>query len=169
MKTVFITGASSGIGKATAQLFHQKGWNVVATLRNPQAEKEWEHVNNVKVLRCDVSNLDSIQAAIREGVAAFQGVDLLVNNAGYGTLGPLESASYEQIKRQLDTNLLGLISVTKEMLPHFRERKSGVIINISSIAGIITSPLAALYNATKWGVDKPLIPTFLSVSKLSRN
>jgi NAD(P)-dependent dehydrogenase (short-subunit alcohol dehydrogenase family) len=153
MKTVFITGASSGIGKATAKLFQKKGWNVIATMRNPQAEKELTGFDNVKVVHCDVTDLESVKTAIREGVAAFKSIDVLINNAGYGAIGPLEAATHEQIKREIDTNLLGLIAVTKEMLPYFRKQKSGAIINMSSVAGIITSPLVALYNATKWGVE----------------
>lgn len=153
MKTVFITGASSGIGKETAKLFQKKGWNVIATMRSPQSENELTKLGNVKVVQCDVTDRESIKNAISEGVAAFKRIDVLVNNAGYYVLGPLEAATYEQIGRQIDTNLLGVIAVTKEMVPHFRRQKSGVIINLSSIAGVISIPLQSLYHATKWGVE----------------
>ncbi|MCL1919043.1 MAG: SDR family oxidoreductase [Peptococcaceae bacterium] len=153
MKTVLITGASSGIGKETAKLFQAKGWNVIATMRNPQTEEELTKLENVKVIPCDVTNQESIKTAVAEGVATFGGVDVLVNNAGYYTLGPLEAATHEQIKRQLDTNLLGLIEVTQAVIPYFRKQKSGTIINISSIAGIVSIPLQSLYHATKWGVE----------------
>jgi len=153
MKTVFITGASSGIGKETAKLFHAMGWNVIATMRNPGAEEELGSLENVKILHCDVTNKDSIKAAIQEGINTFKSIDVLVNNAGYYVLGPLEMATHEQIKRQIDTNLFGLIESTREMIPHFRAQKSGTIINISSIAGVISIPLQSLYHATKWGVE----------------
>jgi len=153
VKTVFITGASSGIGKETAKFFQKMGWNVVAAMRDPQAEDELTKFENVKLLACDVTNQDSIKNAVKEGAAFFNGIDVLVNNAGYYTLGPLEATSHEQIKRQIDTNLMGLIDVTKEVLPYFRKQKSGTIINISSIAGIISIPLQSLYHAAKWGVE----------------
>lgn len=153
MKTVFITGASSGIGKETAKLFQVMGWNVIATMRNPSAEEELVKLKNVKVLQCDVTNQDSIKTAISEGINTFKSIDALVNNAGYYILGPFETATHEQIKQQIDTNLLGLIEVTKEIIPYFRKQKSGTIINLSSIAGVISIPLQSLYHATKWGVE----------------
>ena len=153
MRTVLITGASSGIGKETARLFSSNGWNVIATMRDPQAEDELARLGNVLVARCDVTDPDSIRRAIDEGIAAFGSIDVLVNNAGYYLLGPLEAMTGEQIKRQIDTNLLGLIEVTRAMVPHFREQRSGVVVNLSSIAGVITIPLQSLYHATKWGVE----------------
>jgi len=153
MKTVFITGSSSGIGRETARLFHQMGWNVIATMRYPDTEKELANLKNVKVLRCDVTAPDSIKAAVQEAISAFGSIDVLVNNAGYYILGAVEAATHKQIKQQIDTNLLGLIRVTKEIIPHFRKQKSGTIINISSIAGVITIPLQTMYHATKWGVE----------------
>ncbi|MCL2591306.1 MAG: SDR family oxidoreductase [Betaproteobacteria bacterium] len=153
MKTVFITGTSSGIGKATAKLFHSKGWKIIATMRNPAAETELSKLKNVIVLQCDVTNKDSIKSSIKTGIRTFGNIDVLVNNAGYYTIGSFETATDEQIRRQIDTNLLGLINTTKEIIPHFREQKSGTIINLSSIAGNVTFPLQALYHATKWGVE----------------
>jgi len=153
MKTVFITGASSGIGKETAKLFQKKGWNVVATMRDPEVEDELTKLPNTIVLQCDVTNTDSVKTAIHEGISVFGSIDVLVNNAGYYAVGPLEAATHEQIKRQIDTNLIGLIEVTKGIIPYFRRQKSGTIVNISSIAGIITIPLQTLYHATKWGVE----------------
>ena len=153
MKTIFITGSSSGIGKETARLFQKKGWNVIATMRDPQAEKELVNLTNVKVIQCDVTQQGSIEKAVREGLTVFKSIDVLVNNAGYYALGPLEATTYEQVKRQIDTNLFGLIDVTKNLIPHFRKQKSGVIVNLSSIAGIVSIPLQSLYHATKWGVE----------------
>lgn len=153
MKTVFITGTSSGIGRETAKLFCNNGWNVIATMRRPENEVELNKKKNIKVLKCDVTDIESIKQAIKDGINCFGKIDVLVNNAGFYTIGVLEAATEEQICRQLDTNLLGLINTTKEILPHFRKQKSGVIINVSSIAGRTTVPLQSLYHATKWGVE----------------
>lgn len=153
MNTVFITGASSGIGRDTAKVFAQNGWNVIATMRSPERETELCQIGNVKVLRCDVTDTDSIRQSISDGLKAFDKIDVLVNNAGYDTIGVLEAASDEHIRREIETNLLGLIQTTKEMLPYFREQKQGTIINLSSIAGRTTVPLQTLYHATKWGVE----------------
>lgn len=153
MNTVFITGASSGIGRETAKLFSKNGWNVIATMRKPELEKELNKMVNVKVLKCDVTETGSIKQAIKEGVEHFGWIDVLINNAGYYTIGVLESATKEQINRQIETNLIGLINSTKEMLPYFRKQRSGTIINISSVAGKTTVPLQTLYHATKWGVE----------------
>ncbi len=153
MRTVFITGASSGIGRETAKVFIQNGWNVIATMRRPELEKELNTMQNVLVTSCDVTSTDSISKAVKEGINRFGKIDALINNAGYYSLGVLEAASEEQIKRQIDTNLLGLTNTTKEIIPYFRKQKSGVIVNISSIAGKISVPLQSLYHATKWGVE----------------
>jgi len=153
MGTVLITGASSGIGKETAKLFQRKGWNVVATMRDPQKEKELTILDNVKVIRCDVTDTESIDAAVSEGIATFGSIDVLVNNAGYYAVGPLEAATDEEIRKQIDTNLTGTINVTKRMIPHFRERRAGTIINVSSIAGLVSIPMQSLYHATKWGME----------------
>lgn len=153
MKTVFITGVSSGIGKQTAKLFTEKGWNVIATMRYPQFEKELVNYKNMMLLPCDVTDLSSIQSAIDEGIQRFNRIDALVNNAGYYLIGPFETATSEQIERQINTNLIGLIETTKAIIPHFRKQESGTIINISSIAGVTTVPMQTLYHATKWGVE----------------
>ncbi|MCL2318378.1 MAG: SDR family oxidoreductase, partial [Methanomassiliicoccaceae archaeon] len=153
MKTVMITGSSSGIGKETARIFQKKGWNVIATMRDPNAEEELHTLENVKVVKCDVTDLDSISSAVKEGIAAFGKIDVLVNNAGYYAIGPFEAATHEQIEKQFDTNLLGVINMTKEVLPYLREQRSGTIVNVSSIAGMVTFPLHSLYNSTKWGVE----------------
>ncbi|WP_090374256.1 SDR family oxidoreductase [Dyadobacter sp. SG02] len=152
-KTILITGASSGIGKETAKLFHNQGWNVVATMRNPASDTELATLDNVLVTRLDVLDPASIAAAVNAGINAYGSIDVLVNNAGYGAYGTLESFSREQIVRQFDTNVIGLLDVTKALLPHFRQNHNGVIINISSIGGKITFPLGALYHGTKFAVE----------------
>lgn len=152
-KTILITGASSGIGKETAKLFQSKGWNVIATMRNPENETELKQLDNVLVAKLDVLDLDSIQKAFKKGILKFGSVDVLLNNAGYGAYGPLEAFSREKIVRQFDTNVIGLLEVTATVLPHFRQNKKGIIINISSIGGKMTFPLGSLYHGTKFAVE----------------
>jgi short-subunit dehydrogenase len=152
-KTILITGASSGIGKETAKLFQSKGWNVIATMRNPENETELNQLENVLVAKLDVLELDSIKKAFEDGVQKFGNVDVLLNNAGYGAYGPLEAFSREKIVRQFNTNVIGLLDVTKTVLPHFRQNKKGIIINISSIGGKMTFPLGSLYHGTKFAVE----------------
>jgi short-subunit dehydrogenase len=152
-KTIFITGASSGIGKETAKLFQAKGWNVIATMRNPENETELSQLDNVLVAKLDVLDVDSILKAFAEGIQKFGSVDVLINNAGYGAYGPLETFSREKILRQFNTNVIGLLDVTKAILPHFRQNKKGIIINISSIGGKMTFPLGSLYHGTKFAVE----------------
>ena len=152
-KTILITGASTGIGLATAKYFHGKGWNVAATMRNPSAATEYSEDARLKLLPLDVLDDASITAAIASTIAAFGSVDVLLNNAGYGTQGPIEAASKEQIARQFDTNVTGLIAVMQAMIPHFKAKKSGTIINVSSIGGRITLPFYSLYHGTKWAVE----------------
>jgi len=152
-KTVFITGASSGFGKETVRLFHEKGWNVVATMRSPEKEGELAALEGVLVTRLDVTEEASIAAAVKAAVDAFGGIDVLVNNAGYGALGALEAASEGEIRRQMEVNLFGLIAVTKAVLPQMRRQRSGVIVNISSVGGRITFPFSSLYHATKFAVE----------------
>ena len=152
-QTILITGSSSGIGKETAKLFHTKGWNVIATMRNPEKETELNKLNDVLVNRMDVLDLDSIHNSIKEGIQKFGKIDVLLNNAGYGAYGPLESFPRERILRQFNTNVIGLLDVTKTVLPHFRKNKKGLIINISSIGGKMTFPLGSLYHGTKFAVE----------------
>ena len=124
-KTVFITGSSSGIGKASVKYFAQKGWNVAATMRDPSKEKELNTLENVKLFTLDVTNSESIQKAIADAIECFGGIDVIVNNAGYGGVGIFEAAQKEQIQRQFDTNVFGVMNVIREILPYFRKRKEG--------------------------------------------
>lgn len=152
-KTILITGASSGIGKETAKLFQSKGWNVIATMRNPENERELNRLENVLVVKLDVLDLDTIQKAFQEGIQKFGSIDVLLNNAGYGAYGPLEAFNRDKMMRQFNTNVIGLLDVTKTILPHFRQNKKGIIINISSIGGKMTFPLGSLYHGTKFAVE----------------
>ncbi|MDD4178971.1 MAG: SDR family oxidoreductase [Candidatus Margulisbacteria bacterium] len=148
-KTILITGASQGIGKETALLFQQRGWNVAATMRQPGKST----LPGFFSPALDVTKPETITAAVAATIDKFGEIDVLLNNAGYGAVGPFEAASREQILRQYETNLFGLMEVTRAVLPHFRQKKNGLIINVTSIAGRTTFPLYTLYNSTKWAVE----------------
>jgi NAD(P)-dependent dehydrogenase (short-subunit alcohol dehydrogenase family) len=152
-KTILITGASSGFGRETAKLFNAKGWNVIATMRTPEREKELIELGNILVTKLDVTNTQSIKSAVAAGIEKFGGIDVLVNNAGYGAFGELESASEEEIRKQFDVNLFGLIAVTQAVLPEMRARREGVVINVSSVGGKVTFPYSSLYHATKFALE----------------
>jgi len=152
-KTVLITGASTGIGRATAFFFQKKGWNVAATMRNPEKENDLMQLNHTICPRLDVLDRRSIKASIAETLQHFQQIDAIVNNAGYALVGPFEIASEEQIQRQFDTNVFGLMNVIKEILPYFREQKKGAIVNVVSVGGRVAFPFYSLYNSTKWAVE----------------
>ncbi|HWO59854.1 MAG TPA: SDR family oxidoreductase [Umezawaea sp.] len=152
-QTVLITGTSSGIGRATALAFHARGWNVAATMRDPRAEQELTALDNVLVTRLDVTDQASIDDAVASTAARFGGIDVLVNNAGYGAYGPLEAFSAGRIRQQFDTNVIGLLATTQAVLPHLRANGSGCVVNISSIGGRLTFPLGSLYHGTKFAVE----------------
>jgi NAD(P)-dependent dehydrogenase (short-subunit alcohol dehydrogenase family) len=152
-KTILITGCSSGIGQAAARLFAGHGWNVVATLRQPTAETELARLNNVLVTRLDVQDRDSIKPAIEAGIARFGRIDALINNAGFGQYGLFEAMPREKIQEQFDVNVFGVMDVTRAILPHFRRNQGGLIINISSGAGIFTLPMISLYCASKFALE----------------
>ncbi len=151
MSTIFITGASSGLGKATAKLFAAKGWKVIATMRRPENETELTGLENVTLLPLDVADVNQIKEVAKK--ATEMGVDIVLNNAGFGLGGPLESYTNEQILEQMNTNLLGVIRVTQAFVPYFRARKSGMFLTTTSIGGIIAFPFYSVYSATKWGVE----------------
>ena len=152
-KTIVVTGASSGIGKATARLFLDKGWNVVATMRKPAAEADLKESARLKLVALDVQDPEGPKAAVAEAIRAFGRIDVWLNNAGYGAYGPVEAGTREQIQRQFDVNVFGLIACTQAVAPHLREQKAGVLVNVSSIGGILTVPAFAVYNATKFAVE----------------
>jgi len=152
-KTVLITGTSSGIGRAAAKYFAGNGWNVVATMRNPGAEAELVQLNDVRVIRLDVKDPDSIRRAIEEGIARFGRIDTLVNNAGFGQYGLFEAIPREKIQEQFDVNVFGVMDVTRAILPHFRKNKGGMIVNVSSGAGLFTLPMISLYCASKFALE----------------
>ena len=152
-KTVLITGASTGIGKASAALFADRGWNVVATMRNPDDGADLAQRDNVLVTRLDLLDSGSIEAAVAAALERFGAIDVLVNNAGYGAYGPLEATSMDVIRRQFDVNLFGLVETIQAVLPTMRAHRSGVMVNVSSIGGRMTYPLGSLYHGSKWAVE----------------
>ncbi len=152
MKTIFITGASSGLGKETAGLFQSKGWRVIATMRHPEKETTLNQMENVILLPLDVTDAQQVNDTVQKAIATAS-IDVVLNNAGYGLIGPLEAFSDEQINRQIATNLSGVIRVTKAFVPHLREKRSGVLINVSSIFGLLGYPTCAIYSATKFAID----------------
>lgn len=152
MKTIFITGASTGLGKAAATLFHNNGWKVIATMRNTAAAPELAQLEHVTILELDVTNALQIEKTIAHALTLGD-IDVVFNNAGYGLIGPLEALSDEQITKQLNTNLLGVIRVTKAFIPYFRQKRSGLFITTTSIGGHIAFPLGSTYHATKWALE----------------
>jgi short-subunit dehydrogenase len=151
-KTIFITGASSGLGKSSVRLFQSKGWNVIASMRNPEKEMELTQLRNVKVLRLDVTESSQLSDTIGK-LLQESDVDIVLNNAGYGLIGPLEAFTEEQIHTQIQTNLFGVINVSRAFLPHFRSKGQGMFINITSSFGLLSYPTCSIYSATKFGVD----------------
>lgn len=153
MPTILITGTSSGIGRTTVEYFSKKGWNVAATMRSPEKETHLHTLPNVRVYRLDVTDIPSIQQAIRDVLRDFGSLDAICNNAGYGAVGVFEASSPEQMQHQFDTNVFGLMNVVREVLPYFRQQRKGTIINVSSMGGLLTFPLYSAYHATKWAVE----------------
>ncbi len=151
-KTIFITGTSTGLGKATAKLFHNKGWNVVATMRNPEMEAELTQLENVTLLPLDVTNLEQIKNTVAKAISLHD-IDVVFNNAGYGLMGAMEAFSDEQIVKQINTNLLGVLRVTQAFIPYFREKKSGLFISTTSMGGLLAFPLHSIYHATKFALE----------------
>lgn len=152
-KTVFITGASSGIGRECALLFAKKGWSVAATMRSPEKETEFSKLKNVICPKLDVTDTGSIAKAISKTIETFGKIDVVVNNAGFGLVGPFEASTDEEVKKEFETNVFGTMNVIREILPHFREQKAGAIVNISSMGGRVTFPLYSVYHATKWAIE----------------
>jgi NAD(P)-dependent dehydrogenase (short-subunit alcohol dehydrogenase family) len=151
-KAIFITGSSSGLGRAAAKLFASKGWNVIASMRDPKKEHELGKIPSLQLVGLDVTDPLEIER-VAERVVASGGVDVVFNNAGYGLAGALEGLKDEQILRMISTNLLGPIRTTKAFLPHFREKGAGLFINTTSVGGLVTFPFNSIYHATKWALE----------------
>ncbi|WP_439517604.1 SDR family oxidoreductase [Hydrogenophaga sp.] len=147
MKTVLITGCSSGYGLATARHFHANGWNVVATMRTPRTES-WPAAERLRVLALDVTQPESIARAL----GAAGPIDVLVNNAGLGLFGAFEATPMATVREIFDTNTFGTMAMTQAVLPQFRERGAGLVVNITSSATLAPMPLVAAYTASKTAV-----------------
>lgn len=152
-KTILITGTSSGIGKATVIKFAKCGWNVAATQRTPENEQDFKDLSGVKLFQLDVTDSGSITRAFERALDEFGRIDVVVNNAGYGVDGVFEAMSDEVIQKQFDTNVFGLMRVTREAIKHMRTQGGGTIVQISSMGGKITFPLYSIYHATKFAVE----------------
>lgn len=152
VKTIFITGVSSGLGAATARLFADRGWNVVGTVRRAEDGAQWRNRHNVRVLNLDVCDAEAVAGIADKAVAEFGRIDVVVNNAGYFQMGPLETSTMEQIRAQYETNVFGLIGVTKAFLPHLRAQGSGLFVNVASISAENGYPFGSVYSSTKAAV-----------------
>lgn len=152
MPTLFVTGVSSGLGEATARLFAKRGWNVVGTVRRDGDGASLEEAPNVRILRLDVTDEAAVAAVAVEACSAFGHVDVVVNNAGYFQMGPLETSTMAQVRAQYETNVFGLIGVTKAFLPHLRAQGSGLFVNVASVSAENGYPFASVYSSTKSAV-----------------
>lgn len=148
MKTILITGCSSGYGRETARHFLAKDWNVIATMRNPRGGILPES-DRLRLLALDVTKPDSIAAAIE----AAGPIDVLVNNAGVGLIGALEATSMARTRDVFETNTFGVIAMTQAVVPHFRARGSGLVINVTSSVTLAPMPLVSVYTASKMAIE----------------
>ena len=148
-KVVLITGGSSGIGKSIGIFLQDKGFTVIGTSRNPENIKN----HPFQLVKLDVNNLDTIKDAITEIISKEHRIDVLINNAGMGITGPIEDTPTDEMRRVFDTNFFGAIDVAKAVLPYMRNQNSGLIINVSSIAGYMGLPYRGIYSATKGALE----------------
>ena len=150
--TALITGGSSGFGLASAALFLARGWNVIATMRSPRPTL-FEDSDRLLVTALDVTDPTSISNAIAEGIARFEHIDVVVNNAGIGLFSAVEATPDAVIRQVFETNTFGVMAVTRAIVPHMRERGSGTIVNVTSSVGIAPMPLVAVYTASKYAIE----------------
>lgn len=154
-KTWFITGASTGLGEALATLLLAKGDRVAATFRKPEqldAFTQQKPGHSLGVL-ADVTNADQLTAAVQQAIDTFGHLDVVVNNAGYGSLGSLEEITEAETQRQFDVNVFGPLRVVRAVLPHLRAQKSGHILNVTSVGGLIGMAHAGIYNGSKFALE----------------
>lgn len=149
-KTAFVTGASSGIGKAAGLALTRAGYRVIGTSRNASAG---EVRDGIRIITCDVTSDTSVAAAVALAHKELGRIDLLVNNAGYAVSGAAEESSIEQVRALFDTNFLGVVRVTNEVLPIMRQQRAGRILNIGSVVGFIPGPFGAYYTASKHAIE----------------
>ena len=147
MKTVIITGGSSGIGKATAEVFAERGWRVFEWSRSGQSTDAIKHVS------CDVTKPEQTKAAVEQVLAQTDHIDVFISNAGYGISGAIEFTTPEDAHRQMEVNFFGALNSVQAVLPHMRERKAGRIIFTSSVAAILSIPYQSFYSASKAAIN----------------
>jgi NADP-dependent 3-hydroxy acid dehydrogenase YdfG len=154
-KTIFITGASRGLGRVWAEAFLKRGDQVVAAVRNPDslADLATTYPSNLSVLQLDVTDRNACFDAVAKAKAHFGVIDVLINNAGYGHMGTIEELNQEEIRAQIETNVFGLLWVTQAIIPIMREQKFGHIIQLSSALGIVAFPTMGIYSASKFAVE----------------
>ncbi len=152
MKTVLITGASSGIGKETAKLFAQNGFRVIAAARNLERMKDLVPLGCL-IVAMDVTNEESIQNAFGKIYAEVNAIDVLINNAGFAQNGFVEELTMQDLRYQFEVNIFGLIRVSQMVLPKMRAARSGVVVNIGSAGGDFTSAGASAYHASKYALE----------------
>lgn len=148
-KVILITGGSSGIGKSVGEYLQEKGYKVYGTSRNPQRVKD----SKIPLIALDVSNTDTILTCIKTVISKEGRIDVLINNAGAGITGPIEEISEVEIKRNFETNFFGPINVIKAVLPQMRQQQSGLVINVTSIAGYMGLPYRGVYSASKGALE----------------
>lgn len=153
MPQILITGVSSGIGRACAELFSAKGWRVVGTVRDVGRARDGEASDSVELVTLDLDDSDGPARCATEVLERFGCPDVLLNNAGMLQFGPIEDVSPEEIERLFRVNVFGQIELVKAFLPAMRERGSGTIVNVTSLGGRIVFPFFAAYNATKWAME----------------
>jgi NAD(P)-dependent dehydrogenase (short-subunit alcohol dehydrogenase family) len=149
----FITGCSTGFGHHLAALVLERGYRVVVTARNPAEVQDLAAVGEALVLKLDVTQPDQIKAAVRAAEKKFGRIDVLVNNAGIGYLGAVEESEDREVRRMFEVNVFGLGRMIQAVLPGMRRRKSGFIVNLSSVGGLRSFPALGYYNATKYAVE----------------
>lgn len=152
-QTVLITGTSSGYGKATAELFLERGWNVVATMRTPKADIFRAKSDRLTVLPLDVTDSGSIRRALDQALNTFGAIDVLVNNAGIGVVGAFEATPMATVREVFETNTFGVMAMTQAVLPLFRELRAGTVVNVTSSVTLARMPLAAAYTASKAAIE----------------
>ena len=152
-RAILVTGASSGIGRATVRTFSAVGWQVAATMRQPEDGHDLASLSGVRVFPLDVTSTESVEAAVGMAHEAFGRLDAVVNNAGYGVDGVFESMDDELIRHQFETNVFGLMRVTRAVLPLLRRQQGGTLVQVSSMGGRVTFPLYSIYHGTKWAVE----------------
>jgi len=158
LKVALVTGSSSGIGFETALILARTGFHTYASMRNLQKSKSITEIANaeklpLKVVELDVNDARTVKDAIHNIMVEKNGIDVLVNNAGYGLFGSLEDLSIDEIKAQFETNFFGLVRVTQQVIPIMRNQKSGIIVNVSSVGGRMAIPALSAYHSTKFALE----------------